>query len=93
MLRKKTLTKYLSRQRRNELEEEKKLGKSKWKRMTAETKRDKGSKKDEKTALKVEGTKKSDRATQHGKEAQISKAPRPRSQRRPANHTKPKLRN
>ena len=51
MLRKKTLTKYLSRQRRNELEEEKKLGKSKWKRMTAETKRDKGSKKDEKTAL------------------------------------------
>jgi|HubBroStandDraft_2_1064218.scaffolds.fasta_scaffold194809_1 PPK2 family polyphosphate:nucleotide phosphotransferase len=71
-----------------ELEEEKKLGKSKWKRLTTEAKRGKGSKKDGETALKDEGIKQSDRATQHRKDAQISKAPRPRTQKRPTKQTK-----
>ena len=61
-----------------ELEEEKKLGKSKWKRLTTEAKRGKGSKKDGETALKDEGIKQSDRATQHRKDAQISKARGPK---------------
>jgi hypothetical protein len=71
-----------------ELEEEKKLGKSKWKRLTTEAKGGKGSKKDGETALKDEGIKQSDRATQHRKDAQISKAPRPRTQKRPTKQTK-----
>jgi hypothetical protein len=72
-----------------ELEEEKKIEKSKWKQLTTEAKRDKVSKKDGKTAPKGEGAKKSERATQHGKEAQLSEVPeRPRSRRRPTIHTK-----
>ena len=38
-----------------ELEEEKKIEKSKWKQLTTEAKRDKGSKKNEKTAPKRQG--------------------------------------
>jgi hypothetical protein len=58
-----------------ELEEEKKIEKSKWKELTTEAKRDKVSKKDGKTAPKGEGAKKSERATQHGQEAQLSEVP------------------
>jgi hypothetical protein len=46
---------------RAELEEEKNIGKSKRKQLTTEAKRNKGSKKDEKTAPKRKGAKKSAR--------------------------------
>jgi len=57
-----------------ELEEEKKIGKSKWKQLTTEAKRDTGSKKDGKSAPRDKRTKKSDRAILRGKEAQLSEA-------------------
>ncbi|MGB6859485.1 MAG: hypothetical protein WBE32_01000, partial [Pseudolabrys sp.] len=48
--------------------------------LTTEAKRDTVSKKDGKTAPKDAGVKKFERATQHGKEAQLSEMPeRPRS--------------
>jgi hypothetical protein len=58
-----------------ELEDEKKIEKLKLKQLTTEAKRDKVSKKDGKTAPKGEGAKKSERATRHGKEAQLSEVP------------------
>jgi hypothetical protein len=52
---------------RAELEEEKNIGKSKRKQLTTEAKRNKGSKKDEKSAPRDKRTKKSARSKQHGK--------------------------
>jgi PPK2 family polyphosphate:nucleotide phosphotransferase len=50
-----------------ELEEEKKIGKSKWKELIIESKKEKGGKKDLKSASKAKRVKKSDRPTRHGK--------------------------
>jgi hypothetical protein len=59
-----------------ELEEEKKIEKSKWKQLTTEGKRDKVSKKDGKTALKGEGPRNPSGQPSMGKRRSFQRCPR-----------------
>jgi hypothetical protein len=66
-----------------ELEEEKKIGNSKWKQLTTEAKKDNGSMKDGETAPKGKGAKKSALSTGMGRRRSFRKHPNPRSTEQP----------